>query len=42
MRVVGDLALATRDVVDELDINPLFVLPRGEGVVAGDALVVLR
>ena len=26
----------------ELDINPLFVLPKGQGVVAGDALVVLK
>lgn len=26
----------------ELDINPLFVLPEGEGVVVGDALIVLR
>jgi len=25
----------------ELDVNPLFVLPEGEGVLAGDALVVL-
>jgi hypothetical protein len=25
-----------------LDVNPLFVLPDGEGVLAGDALVVLR
>ena len=26
----------------ELDINPLFILSKGEGVVAGDALVVIR
>ncbi|MDA8108220.1 MAG: acetate--CoA ligase family protein [Betaproteobacteria bacterium] len=29
------------DAIAEVDINPLFVRPRGEGVVAADALVVL-
>jgi acyl-CoA synthetase (NDP forming) len=36
------LALEVGDDIDELDINPLMVLPRGEGVVAVDALVVAR
>jgi acyl-CoA synthetase (NDP forming) len=31
-----------RDRVSEIDVNPLFVRARGEGVVAADALVVLR
>jgi acetyltransferase len=30
-----------RDRIDEIDVNPLFVRPRGQGVVAADALVVL-
>lgn len=29
------------DAIAEVDINPLFVRPRGEGVVAADALIVL-
>lgn len=33
------LAVDLRDVVQELDINPLFVLPAGEGVKAGDGLI---
>ncbi len=33
------LALDLKDVVAELDINPLFVFPRGQGVKAGDALI---
>ncbi|WP_449433051.1 acetate--CoA ligase family protein [Pseudomonas putida] len=33
------LAVDLRDEVAELDINPLFVLPAGEGVRAGDALI---
>ena len=33
------LAIDLKDAVAEIDINPLFVLPAGEGVVAGDALI---
>ncbi len=33
------LALDLEDVVAELDINPLFVFPQGQGVKAGDALI---
>ena len=33
------LALDLKDVVAELDINPLFVFPTGQGVKAGDALI---
>jgi acetyltransferase len=39
---VSALAWALRDRLAELDINPLLVRPRGLGVVAADALVVLR
>lgn len=39
---VSRLAWELRDKVQELDVNPLFVRPRGKGVVAADALVVLR
>jgi succinyl-CoA synthetase beta subunit len=39
---VSDLAWALRGRLSELDINPLLVLPAGRGVVAADALVVLR
>ena len=30
------------DAIAELDLNPLMVLPRGQGVVAADAMLVLR
>jgi acetate---CoA ligase (ADP-forming) len=39
---VSQAAWSLRGRLAELDINPLFVRPRGKGVVAGDALVVLR
>jgi acetate---CoA ligase (ADP-forming) len=38
---VGELALDLGDRLVALDVNPLFVMPEGEGVLAGDALVVL-
>lgn len=38
---VSHMAWELRDRLQELDINPLFVLPEGGGVVAADALVVL-
>jgi acyl-CoA synthetase (NDP forming) len=39
---VARLADEHRDAIAELDVNPLLVLPRGDGVKALDALVVLR
>lgn len=39
---LGRLALDWQDHLAELDINPLFVLPAGQGVKAADALVVLK
>jgi acyl-CoA synthetase (NDP forming) len=37
-RLIADHA----DRVAEIDVNPLFVRPAGQGVVAADALIVLR
>jgi acyl-CoA synthetase (NDP forming) len=39
---LGTLAVERRADLIELDINPLFVLPTGQGVRAADALVVLN
>jgi acetyltransferase len=39
---VSALAWVLRDRVAEIDLNPVMVRSRGEGVVAADALVVLR
>jgi len=36
---VGRLAIEQEGVIDQLDLNPVFVYPQGEGVVAVDALV---
>ena len=39
---VGQLACRWQEHIIELEINPLFVLPEGRGVVVGDALASLR
>jgi acetate---CoA ligase (ADP-forming) len=39
---VSELAWNLRERLAELDVNPLIVRPRGLGVAAADALVVLR
>jgi acetyltransferase len=39
---VSDLAWQWRDRLEEMDINPLLVRPRGQGVVAADALLRFR
>ena len=35
----SDMVVATGDVLQEAEINPLFVLPRGRGVVAADGVI---
>lgn len=37
---VGDFAAANADTLKELDINPVFVYPKGEGVGIADSLIV--
>jgi len=39
---VSSMAWILRDRIAEIDINPLLVRPRGAGVVAADALIILR
>lgn len=39
---VGNFAVAHKNDLAEMDINPVFVYPEGEGVAAADALVILR
>jgi acetyltransferase len=39
---IGQFACDSRERIAELEINPLFVLAEGSGVVVGDALAVLR
>jgi acyl-CoA synthetase (NDP forming) len=42
LRRISHLAADLRDELVELDLNPLMVLPDGQGVVAVDALLVRR
>jgi acetyl-CoA synthetase len=49
LRAAADVILAVTDLVEndpssivELDINPLMLLAEGQGVVAGDALIILN
>jgi acetate---CoA ligase (ADP-forming) len=39
---VSALAIDLEDKIAELDVNPLFVLPEGQGVKAADALIRMR
>ena len=39
---VSRLAAEKRDEIAELDINPVFVYEKGQGVRAADALAVLK
>ena len=39
---VSRLAVELGDEIEEMEINPLFVLPVGEGVVAADALIIRK
>jgi hypothetical protein len=38
----SELALALGEALIEAEINPLFVLPQGKGVKAGDGVVLLK
>ncbi len=42
LATLADFALAHEPWLDGIDINPLLVLPQGQGVVAADALIVPR
>jgi succinyl-CoA synthetase beta subunit len=37
---VGNLAFDRSEEIEALDINPLLIMPEGEGVIAVDALLV--
>jgi acetyltransferase len=39
---LGEIALQWREQIAEIEINPLFVLPEGSGVIVGDALAALK
>jgi len=39
---VSELAASGSDCIQEMDLNPVFVMRRGQGVVIGDALLVTR
>ncbi len=39
---VGEIASRWREQITEIEINPLFVLPEGKGVIVGDALAALK
>jgi acetyltransferase len=40
--LLGDIASSWREQIAEIEINPLFVLPEGSGVIVGDALAALQ
>jgi acetyltransferase len=40
--MIGEIAAQRREQISELEINPLFVLPEGSGVIVGDALAALK
>lgn len=42
VEALGRLAWAERDLIDEIDLNPVLVLDGGRGCVAADALIVTR
>ncbi len=39
---ISNFAVANKDILVEMDINPLFVYERGRGVVAADGLVIIK
>lgn len=40
MQKLSEYAVANKDVLEELDLNPVFVYPQGEGVCIVDAIIV--
>ena len=42
IEAIADFAIQHRDTIEELDVNPLLVLPPGQGVVAVDALLRIK
>ncbi len=42
IEAIADFAAEHRETIEELDVNPLLVLPPGQGVVAVDALLRIR
>lgn len=42
MVAVSNFAVANKNVLVEMDINPLFVFEKGKGVVAADGLVIMK
>jgi acetate---CoA ligase (ADP-forming) len=40
--LIGGIASRWREQIAEIEINPLFVLPEGSGVIVGDALAALK
>lgn len=39
---ISDIAVTGKELIQEMDLNPVFVRPEGEGVVIGDALLVRK
>ena len=39
---LSDFACAHADVLEELDLNPIFLRPKGYGCIAVDAMIVMR
>lgn len=37
--MVSDYAVSQKDILSEMDLNPVFVYPEGEGIAIGDALI---
>ena len=42
IEAIGRFALAERDHLQELDVNPLRVLPKGQGAIVLDATIIAR
>ena len=42
LTALGDFAWAERDSIAEIDLNPVMALPRGQGCIIVDALIIPR